>query len=232
MIVSHFFVGLTAAISYNFYGGDAIDAYMHSPPPCVPTYVCNDDAYCKWYLKCFGKKLDRWMVLAVLPALQGHPIYVPTLKDIPVLLSCQGNDFLPACPNAELGCICNSLLKRIFLLNLMVLLLLNSIVLIFFKLTIIPRYCALLTFISFWLMVRIPHLLTRAIVAPVPNNLFLHLPLPSSMSLPLPPNTPKSMRNFKLLSVSCIASSSPNWLCSHHPLPSFLLLPLRSITSA
>ena len=55
------------------FGGDAQDAYAHSPPPDVPTFVEINDAYADWYKHRFGVDLDHSMVLPVRHALQGHP---------------------------------------------------------------------------------------------------------------------------------------------------------------
>ena len=67
------FFALAASKGYRVYGGDAEDAYAHSPPPERPTYVSIDDAYADWYEHKHGIKLDRSLVLPVLHALQGHP---------------------------------------------------------------------------------------------------------------------------------------------------------------
>jgi hypothetical protein len=71
--VQRLFFALAAANDMKVYGGDATDAFAHSPPPSVPTYVSIDDAYAEWYYERFGVHLDRGMVLPVLHALQGHP---------------------------------------------------------------------------------------------------------------------------------------------------------------
>ena len=67
------FFALAAAKRYKVYGGDAQDAYAHSPPPETPTYVSIDDAYAEWYEDKYHKPVDRKMILPVLHALQGHP---------------------------------------------------------------------------------------------------------------------------------------------------------------
>ena len=51
----------------------ALDAFAHSPPPAVPTYVSIDDTYADWYFLETGRKIDRSKVPPVLHALQGHP---------------------------------------------------------------------------------------------------------------------------------------------------------------
>ncbi|KAG7361414.1 reverse transcriptase RNA-dependent DNA polymerase [Nitzschia inconspicua] len=67
------FFALAAAHDMRVYGGDATDAFAHSPPPETPTFIMIDDAYAEWYKARFGITLDRNMVLPVLHALQGHP---------------------------------------------------------------------------------------------------------------------------------------------------------------
>ena len=67
------FTAISALKGYKIYGGDAQDAYAHSPPPEHPTYVSIDDQYAEWYENRFHKKINRSYVLPVLHALQGHP---------------------------------------------------------------------------------------------------------------------------------------------------------------
>ena len=67
------FLALAAEQNFLLFGGDAKDAFAHSPAPEVPTYMMIDNQYYEWYLFCFGKKLDKSRVLPVLCALQGHP---------------------------------------------------------------------------------------------------------------------------------------------------------------
>jgi Reverse transcriptase (RNA-dependent DNA polymerase) len=67
------FSALSTALGYTQYGGDARDAYTHSPPPSVPCFARIDDAYAKWYLNRFGIVLDKNLVLPIQHALQGHP---------------------------------------------------------------------------------------------------------------------------------------------------------------
>ncbi|KAG7373304.1 reverse transcriptase RNA-dependent DNA polymerase [Nitzschia inconspicua] len=71
--VQRLFYALAARLGYRTYGGDAQDAFAHSPGPKIPTYVYIDDAYADWYFARFGTHLDRRLVLPVLRALQGHP---------------------------------------------------------------------------------------------------------------------------------------------------------------
>ena len=130
--IQRLFMALSAHLGYRVYGGDARDAYAHSPPPDVPTYIAVDDAYADWYEQRFGIKLDRSYVLPVLHALQGHPesgrlwenhinsvltspelgfkhtthdrtIYSAVFNDTPVLLLRQVDDFSLASPDEELA---------------------------------------------------------------------------------------------------------------------------------
>ena len=113
---------------YRIYGGDAKDAYAHSPPPSVPTYVSIDDQYADWYKWKYGVDIDRKMVLPVQHALQGHPesgklwehtinkvlaspelgfkstvhdktIYTTVFKGVKIYLLRQVDDFALACPD-------------------------------------------------------------------------------------------------------------------------------------
>ena len=71
--VSCLFFALSAALNYTVYGGDAQDAFAHSPAPKVPTFVQINDAFAEWYKSCFQLTLDHRQVLPVQHALQGHP---------------------------------------------------------------------------------------------------------------------------------------------------------------
>jgi len=126
-----FFFALAARENYRVYGGNAQDAYAHSPPPETPTFVSIDDAYADWYEHRFKKKLDRSLVLPVLHALQGHPesgklwekhttailrspqfgfkstthdrsVYSATFESTRILLLHQVDNFAVACPNEDL----------------------------------------------------------------------------------------------------------------------------------
>jgi len=55
------------------YGGDAKDAFAHSPGPEMNTFLAIDDAYAEWYEKKFQRPIDRKKVLPIKRALQGHP---------------------------------------------------------------------------------------------------------------------------------------------------------------
>ena len=71
--IQRLFLAIAASLNLKIYGGDAKDAYGHSPGPEIPTYMAIDDAYAEWYEEKYGERLDRNMVLPVLKALQGHP---------------------------------------------------------------------------------------------------------------------------------------------------------------
>jgi hypothetical protein len=114
------FCALSAALNLQIFGGDAQDAFAHSPAPKIPTFIRIDDAYHEWYKAKFNVNLDRKQVLPVLHALQGHPeaarlweehitriladlgftatthernIYSATIRDQQVLLLRQVDDF-------------------------------------------------------------------------------------------------------------------------------------------
>lgn len=71
--VQRLFFAIAAQMNYKVFGGDANDAYAHSPAPAHPTYVAIDDAYADWHKHRFGTDVDRNKVLPVQHALQGHP---------------------------------------------------------------------------------------------------------------------------------------------------------------
>ena len=66
-------MALCAADGLTIYGGDAKDAFAHSPGPSKPTLMKLDDAFVDWYKKRTGVALDRNLVMPVLWALKGHP---------------------------------------------------------------------------------------------------------------------------------------------------------------
>ena len=47
--ISYVFFAHLSSLGYNVYGGDVLDAFTHSPPPAVPTYVSIDNTYANWY---------------------------------------------------------------------------------------------------------------------------------------------------------------------------------------
>jgi len=67
------FIALCAADNLTIYGGDAKDAFAHSPGPSMPTFMKLDDVFRDWYLEHTGVLLDKDLVLPVLRTLQGHP---------------------------------------------------------------------------------------------------------------------------------------------------------------
>jgi len=67
------FIALCAADGLTIYGGDAKDAFAHSPGPSKPTFMKVDDAFREWYQARTGVLLDKDLVIPVLRALQGHP---------------------------------------------------------------------------------------------------------------------------------------------------------------
>ena len=70
--VQRVFLGIAADLGLTVYGGDATDAYAHSPAPS-DTYLAIDDAYADWYKDTFGKEINRRYILPVKHCLQGHP---------------------------------------------------------------------------------------------------------------------------------------------------------------
>ena len=71
--IQRLFFAIAAELNLRIYGGDAKDAYAHSPGPSIPTYVSIDDQYSDWYTYRHNKSIDRRKVLPVLKAFQGHP---------------------------------------------------------------------------------------------------------------------------------------------------------------
>jgi len=71
--VFQLFIALCAADNLTIYGGDAKDAFAHSPGPLMPTFMKLDNAFCDWYLERMGVLLDKDLVLPAPRALQGHP---------------------------------------------------------------------------------------------------------------------------------------------------------------
>ena len=122
------FFALAAAENLVVIGGDARDAFAHSPGPSTPTFVRVDDAFIEWYRRHTGITLDRSLVIPILRALQGHPeagrlwdiyiggilkdvgfhnttheksIYQGTIRGKRVLLARQVDDFALACKKAS-----------------------------------------------------------------------------------------------------------------------------------
>ena len=58
MPVLRAFLGMSATLDLKLYSGDAKDAYAHSDPPDMRTYLSIDNAYTEWYEKKFQTKID------------------------------------------------------------------------------------------------------------------------------------------------------------------------------
>ena len=71
--IQRLYLGLCATKNLRICGGDARDAYAHSPAPEVPIFLKIDDAYAKWYKQKFNKDINRRQVLPVHHSLQGRP---------------------------------------------------------------------------------------------------------------------------------------------------------------
>ena len=72
LLIQQLFLGICANAGLTIYGGDATDAYAHSPAP-NDTYLQVDDAYAEWYKNKTNETISKRMVLPVKHALQGHP---------------------------------------------------------------------------------------------------------------------------------------------------------------
>ena len=73
LLIQRLFLELCATKNLRIYGGDARDAYAHSPAPEVPIFLKIDDTYAKWYKQTFNKEINRRQILPVQHSLQGHP---------------------------------------------------------------------------------------------------------------------------------------------------------------
>ena len=68
------FIALAVNRGYYICFGDVENAYQQSPPPTIDCYLEIDDTVFDWYLRKFGKKLDKFKdVIPLYRALQGHP---------------------------------------------------------------------------------------------------------------------------------------------------------------
>ena len=47
--IQRLFLAISANLDLKIYGGDAKDAFAHSPAPSVSTFVTIDDQYADWY---------------------------------------------------------------------------------------------------------------------------------------------------------------------------------------
>ena len=56
--VQQVFLGKASDLGLKVYGGDATDAYAHSPASSDP-YVAIDDAYADWYKDTLVKKIKK-----------------------------------------------------------------------------------------------------------------------------------------------------------------------------
>ena len=56
---------IAANLNLKVYGGDAKDAFAHSPRPEMSTYLAIDDAYAEWYKQTFVKPINRLHVLPI-----------------------------------------------------------------------------------------------------------------------------------------------------------------------
>lgn len=71
--IQRLFLSLAAKENFLIYGGDAKDAYAHSPASDkLKTFVKVDDAFCEWYKDKYSVDLDQRLVLSVQKALQRH----------------------------------------------------------------------------------------------------------------------------------------------------------------
>ena len=64
--------GLMCRYGLTIYGGNATDAYAHSPAPSHTDLAIND-AYAKWYFGKYKEHISKRMMLPVNHASQGHP---------------------------------------------------------------------------------------------------------------------------------------------------------------
>ena len=71
--IQQLFFAIAANLNLKVYGGDAKDAFAHSPGPEMSTYLAIDDAYAEWYKQTFAKTINRSHVPPIKQALQGHP---------------------------------------------------------------------------------------------------------------------------------------------------------------
>jgi len=67
------FIALCAADNLTVCGGDAKDAFAHSPGASMPAFMKTDDAFWDWHQERTGVLSDKDLVLPMLQALQGHP---------------------------------------------------------------------------------------------------------------------------------------------------------------
>ena len=72
---SRIFWAATALNNFICIGADAANAFAEAPAPIAPLYVRVDDPFREWYHQKFPDrpKLEKYQVMKVLKALQGHP---------------------------------------------------------------------------------------------------------------------------------------------------------------
>ena len=56
--IQRLFFAIAASLNLKVYGGDAKDAFAHSPGPEMNTYLSIDDAYADWYEQKYNKPID------------------------------------------------------------------------------------------------------------------------------------------------------------------------------
>jgi hypothetical protein len=70
----HLFFALADSLCYTCTVADTANAFQQSPPPTVPCFHEIDNGYASWYLKKFGRPIDRHKhVIPIGRAIQGHP---------------------------------------------------------------------------------------------------------------------------------------------------------------
>ena len=67
------FCAIAASVSLKVFGGDAKDAFAHSPGPEMDMHLAMDNAHAEWHEQTFSKKINQNHVLPIKRALQGHP---------------------------------------------------------------------------------------------------------------------------------------------------------------
>ena len=68
------FIAIAVNRGYYICFGDVENAYQQSPPPTIDCFLEVDDTIYDWYLRKYGKKLDKFKdVIPLYRALQGHP---------------------------------------------------------------------------------------------------------------------------------------------------------------
>ena len=73
MPIQRLFFAIAANLNLKVYGGDAKDAFAHSPGPKMNMFLAIDNAYAEWHEQAFGMPINWFHVLPIKRALQGHP---------------------------------------------------------------------------------------------------------------------------------------------------------------